>query len=77
MPLTGRYTFRRTLTGKLVLMIEENVNGHWLSLRGGRTRRRWRDARVSDLTDADVRLTRAELRTRDIVSGLGIASERV
>ena len=48
MPLTGRFDFRKTFSGKLVLILEEDVRA--LSpLRKGSTRRRWRKATVMDL----------------------------
>jgi hypothetical protein len=54
MPLTGRYDFRKTLSGKLVLILEEDVTA--LSpLRRGRTRRRWRKATVMDLAATELR----------------------
>jgi hypothetical protein len=54
MPLTGRFDFRKTLSGKLVLTLEEDVTA--LSpLRKGRTRRRWRKATVMDLAATELR----------------------
>jgi hypothetical protein len=54
MPLTGRFDFRKTLSGKLVLSLEEDVAA--LSpLRRGRTRRRWRKATVMDLAATELR----------------------
>jgi len=54
MPLTGRFDFRKTLSGKLVLILEEDVTA--LSpLRKGRTRRRWRKATVMDLAATELR----------------------
>ncbi|AIQ93351.1 MULTISPECIES: hypothetical protein [Methylobacterium] len=48
--LTGRFWFRKTWTGKLVLLVEEE-KPRWLS-RTGLTKRRWRDARLLDLAEA-------------------------
>ena len=54
MPLTGRYDFRKTLSGKLVLILEEDVTA--LSpLRKRRTRRRWRKATVMDRAATELR----------------------
>jgi hypothetical protein len=54
MPLTGRFDFRKTFSGKLVLMLEEDVRA--LSpLRKGSTRRRWRKASVMDLAATELR----------------------
>ncbi|MDF2974949.1 MAG: hypothetical protein K0R61_5399 [Microvirga sp.] len=47
MPLTGRFDFRRTLGGKIVLQVEEDAPVWW-SWRGA-TRRRYRDANSMDL----------------------------
>lgn len=53
MPLTGRFWFRRTWTGKLILLVEEE-RGRWFRRRLGR-RLRWRDARLLDLAEAPLR----------------------
>ena len=54
MPLTGRFDFRKTWSGKLVLILEEDVRA--LSpLRKGSTRRRWRKATVMDLAATELR----------------------
>jgi hypothetical protein len=54
MSLTGRFTFRKTLTGKIVLQVEEDVKRLWKI--GGRTsRRRWRDATTMDLAAPELR----------------------
>ena len=47
MALTGRFNFRKTLTGKVVLQLEEDVKAWWPSRK--RTKRRWRDANLMDL----------------------------
>ncbi|MCJ2050406.1 hypothetical protein [Methylobacterium sp. J-070] len=51
--LTGRFWFRKTWTGKLVLLVEEEAP-RWLS-RHGATKLRWRDARLLDLAEAPMR----------------------
>jgi hypothetical protein len=56
MPLTGKFSFRRSLTGKVILTVEEEVKGIWPLARKGATRRRWRDASLWDLTNPEVRV---------------------
>jgi hypothetical protein len=53
MPLTGRFWFRRTWTGKLILLVEEE-RGRWFRRRLG-PMLRWRDARLLDLAEAPLR----------------------
>ena len=55
MALTGRFDFRRTLSGKLVLFVEEDVAVLFSRFRKRSTRRRWRRARVMDLAAAEMR----------------------
>jgi hypothetical protein len=45
MSLTGRFNFRRTWTGKIVLQVEDERR----SMLGKGFRKRWRDANVLDL----------------------------
>jgi hypothetical protein len=55
MSLTGRFSFRKTLTGKIVLQVEEDVRS-WLRVFGKRaSRRRWRDANTMDLAAPELR----------------------
>src|SRR5215208_3676344 len=54
MPLTGRFDFRKTFSGKLVLILEEDVRALY-PLRKGSTRRRWRKATVMDLAATELR----------------------
>lgn len=54
-PLTGRFTFRRSITGKLLLRVEENVRTIWPWARS-EYRRRWRDARLMDLAAPELRM---------------------
>src|SRR5829696_7112733 len=63
MSLTGRYAFRRSLTGKIVLKVEEEVKLPWPLSRTAKSRRRWRDARLLDLAEAELR-TLMDLRNR-------------
>ena len=55
MALTGRFDFRKTLSGKLVLLLEEDVAMFFSRLRKRSTRRRWRRARVMDLAAIEMR----------------------
>jgi hypothetical protein len=55
MPLTGRFSFRKSLTGKIVLQVEEERLVSGLFLRGQRYRQRWRDARFMDLVHPELR----------------------
>lgn len=52
--LTGRFNFRRTLSGKLVLRVEEDVPSRWPWSRGER-HKRWRDAGSLDLAAPELR----------------------
>jgi len=51
--LTGRFNFRRTIGGKIVLQVEEDKPAWWA--RKGKTRRRYRDATVMDLAKPERR----------------------
>ncbi len=53
--LTGRFTFRRTLTGKIVLQVEEEVRSIWPMSRKRPFRKRWRDASTIDLSATQLR----------------------
>jgi hypothetical protein len=55
MSLTGRFDFRKTLSGKLVLLVEEDVAVHFQGLRKRSTKRRWRRANVMDLAAPEMR----------------------
>jgi hypothetical protein len=56
MALTGRFNFRKTITGRIILQVEEEVKGFWGGLTG-RTKlhRRWRDANMMDLAAPELR----------------------
>jgi hypothetical protein len=54
MSLTGRFEFRRTWTGKIILQIEEEVKSPW-PRRKAVFRRRWRNATVMDLANPEMR----------------------
>ncbi len=55
MSLTGRFTFRRTFWGKIVLQVEEEVRPIWRFWHQGARRRRWRDATLMDLAAVELR----------------------
>jgi hypothetical protein len=55
MPLTGRFGFRKSLFGKIVLQVEEDAPQPWPLSLSGRYRRRWRDARYLDLVQPEIR----------------------
>jgi hypothetical protein len=56
MALTGRYDFRRTMTGQLRLWVEYDANGFWDVLTRKKTYcRRWRNANIMDLTAPELR----------------------
>ena len=63
MSLTGKFAFRRSLTGKMVLKVEEEVKLPWPLSRTASSRRRWRDAQLMDLAEAELR-TLMDLRNR-------------
>ena len=53
MAVNGRFNFRKTLRGKVVLQLEEDVKAAWPRKR---TKRRWRDANFMDLARPELRL---------------------
>jgi hypothetical protein len=56
MALTGRYDFRRTMTGQLRLWVEYDANGFWDVLTRKKTYcHRWRNANIMDLTAPELR----------------------
>ena len=55
MALTGRFSFRKTWTGKVVLQLEEEVKTVWPMSRTKPFRRRWRDAKLMDLAAPELR----------------------
>ena len=56
MPLTGKFAFRRTMLGKIVLRVEEEVKVPWPFSRKGTHRVRWRDANLMDLAEPEMRV---------------------
>lgn len=61
-PLTGRFSFRRSFTGKLVLRVEETVRSGWPWSKD-EMRVRWRDATLMDLAAREMRAL-MDLRSR-------------
>src|SRR5215210_2501727 len=55
MGLTGKFKFRKTLWGKIVLQLEEEVKPFWSRSQPGALKRRWRDATLMDLADPQMR----------------------
>jgi hypothetical protein len=55
MPLTGRFNLRRTMGGRIVLQVEEEVKRLWPFSRKQPTKRRWRDATIMDLAQPELR----------------------
>jgi hypothetical protein len=53
MGLTGKFKFRKTLWGKIVLQLEEEVKLFWS--RSKPLKRRWRDATLMDLAAPELR----------------------
>ena len=56
MALTGQYQFRKTFGGKVVLQVEEEVPTFWSWFGKHRTRKRWRDATLMDLSAPALRI---------------------
>ena len=54
MALTGRFWFKRTWRGKLVLLVEDERR-RWFGRRGA-TKLRWRDARLLDLAEPELQV---------------------
>jgi hypothetical protein len=55
MALTGRFSFRRTLLGRVSLIVEEEISTNWPLFGKSRPRRRWRHAVIMDLTHPGLR----------------------
>jgi len=53
MALTGRFWFRRTWTGKMILLVQEE-KPRWFSRRKS-TKLRWRDATLLDMAEPALR----------------------
>lgn len=55
MVLTGRFRFRKSLMGNLVLQLEHDERVRWPFSMNGARRLRWRNARLDDLVKFEVR----------------------
>jgi hypothetical protein len=55
MALTGKIAFRQTLMGKIVLKVEEEVKAPWPWSLKSAVRKRWRDAKLLDLAEPEMR----------------------
>jgi hypothetical protein len=53
MALTGRFTFRRSFWGRIVLQVEEEKRAFWS--RSKPFKKRWRDANLMDLAAPELR----------------------
>ena len=63
MALTGKFQFRKTFWGKIVLQIEYEVKPFWSRSKLPALKRRWRDATLIDLAAPEMR-TLIDLRFR-------------
>ena len=55
MALTGRFQFRKSFWGRIVLQVEEEVKPFWPRSKPGALKRRWRDATLVDLAAPEMR----------------------
>jgi hypothetical protein len=55
MALTGRFQFRKSFWGRIVLQLEEEVKPLWSRSKPKALKRRWRDAKLMDLADPALR----------------------
>lgn len=55
MALTGRFTFKRSFWGKIVLQLEEEVRTSWPVSRRTPFKKRWRNATLMDLAAPELR----------------------
>ena len=72
MALTGKFKFRKTLWGKIVLQIEEEVKPFWSRSTPEALQRRWRDTTLMDLAAPEMR-TLIDLRLRPALRSQGSA----
>ena len=63
MALTGKFDFRKTVWGKIVLRVEEEVKPFWSRSKPDARKRRWRNATLMDLAAPEMR-TLIDLRFR-------------
>jgi hypothetical protein len=55
MPLTGKFRFRKSLWGRIVLQVEEEVRSFWSRSKPSALKQRWRDATLMDLAAPELR----------------------
>jgi hypothetical protein len=55
MGLTGKFKFRKSLWGKIIHEMEEEVKPFWSRSKPGLVKRRWRDATLMDLAAPEMR----------------------
>jgi hypothetical protein len=55
MGLSGKFKFRKTLWGKIVLQVEEEVKPFWSRAQPAVLKQRWRDATLMDLAAPEMR----------------------
>jgi hypothetical protein len=55
MALTGRFTFRRSIGGRIILQVEEEYRSMWSLSRNRPLKKRWRDANLMDLAAPELR----------------------
>lgn len=55
MALTGRFNLRKSLSGRIILQVEEEVESAWGFFSRRKLRRRWRDAKPMDLPATELR----------------------
>ena len=77
MALTGKFTFRKSLRGKIILQVEEELKALWRRSGQSPLRRRWRDATLMDLAAPELRgLIDLRFRPQFRVPGQGPESPR-
>jgi len=75
MALTGRFDFRKTLTGKIALRVEEEVPAFWSRSGQRPMKKRWRDATLIDLAAPEMRAL-IDLRFRPHFGALHVEVDR-
>ena len=55
MELTGKFRFRKSFWGRIVLQVEDEVKPFWPRSKSGAPKRRWRDATLVDLAAPEMR----------------------
>src|SRR4051795_4370832 len=55
MGLPGKFRFRKSLWGRIVLQVEEEVRSFWFRSKPRALKRRWRDATLLDLAAPEMR----------------------